>query len=93
MEAQPTLVRADGTIEFDTVTAIDLNIALVVNPWHAEYDDAFGFDDAFENPGTLVLGVLVDARLKGFEHFPDRLLELRLMGVGFADQFENAGNV
>ena len=50
MEAQAALVGPDGAVHLDTVTAIDLHVAVIVEPRHAEHDDAFGFHDAFENP-------------------------------------------
>jgi len=46
MEPQPALVGADGAVHFNAESAIDLNLALIIEPWHAEHHDALGFDDA-----------------------------------------------
>ena len=52
MEAQPALVRADGAVHLDAEAAVDLDVALVVDPRHAEHDDALGLDDAFEQTSS-----------------------------------------
>ena len=48
MEAQSALVGADGAVHLDAESAIDLDVALVVEPRNAEHDDALGLDNAFE---------------------------------------------
>ncbi len=59
VEAQAALVGADGAVELYAVTDVDLHLALVVNPGHAESGDALGFYDTLHNLGFLKLGVLV----------------------------------
>ncbi len=51
MEAQAPLVGADGAVHLDAESAIDLDLALIVEPWYAEHDDPLGLDDALENSG------------------------------------------
>ena len=48
MEAQSALVGADGAVHLDAETAVDLNVALIVEPRHAEHEDALGLDNSFE---------------------------------------------
>ena len=73
MEAQATLVGANGTVELDTVAQVHLHLALVVHPGHAERDDALRLDDALYNLGLLKLGVLVVDILDGLQHLSDCL--------------------
>jgi hypothetical protein len=49
VEAQAALVGADGAVELDAEAAVDLQLALVVDPRHAEHDHALGLDDALED--------------------------------------------
>ena len=67
--------------ELDAVTAVDLDLAGVVDPRHAEHDHALGLDETLEKSGLLVLGVRIDTRLKGTENLGRRLEELRLLRV------------
>jgi hypothetical protein len=53
----------------------------VVDPGHAEHDHALGLDDAVENLGLAILGVLVEHRHQGLDHLMHRLVELLLLGV------------
>ena len=79
VEAQTALVGADRGVELHTVAAVDLNLALVVNPGHAELDGALRLDDALQYTGLLVLRVLLDNRLQGLEDLANGLQELRLI--------------
>lgn len=58
METETTLVGAKGRVELNTVTAVDLNLTLVVLPNDTELDDALG--DGSDLEGGLVLGVLLE---------------------------------
>ena len=69
MEAQPALVRADGAVHLDAESAVDLNVALIVKPRHAEHDDALGLDDSFEQTRGLIFGMLGEDQPERVEHF------------------------
>lgn len=58
VEAQSTLVWAEGTVELDTVGAVDLGLELVVFPDNAELDDTLWDGDDLQ--GGLVFGVLLE---------------------------------
>lgn len=58
VEAQATLVWAEGTVELDTVGAVDLGLELVVFPDDAELDDTLWDGDDLQ--GGLVFGVLLE---------------------------------
>ena len=81
VQAQAALVGADGAVELHAETAVHLNLAVIVDPRHAEHDDALGLDDALEQRGLLVLGMGLDDRLEGLKHLGDGLDELGLLGV------------
>jgi hypothetical protein len=57
MESQSSLVRAQGRVKLHTVSAVDLDLVLVIFPDDTELDDAFGNGDDLE--GGLVLGLLL----------------------------------
>ena len=57
MEAQSALVGADGAVHLDAETTVDLNVALIVEPGHAEHDDALGLDNSFEQTRGLIFGM------------------------------------
>ena len=69
MEAQSALVGADGAVHLDAESTVNLNVALVIEPRHAEHKDALGLDDTFEQTRRLVLGVLGEDQPERVEHF------------------------
>ena len=81
METQAAFVGTDGRVELHTVTAVDLNLALVIDPGHTEHDDALGLDKALDQAGLLVLGVGSHNGLQALEDFLNSLQEFFLFGV------------
>ena len=57
---------------------VDLDLALVVDPRHAEHDDALGLDDPLEDLGFAVLGMALEHGLERLGDFLDGLMELGL---------------
>ena len=78
MEAQAALVRADGAVELHAVAEVHLHLALVIDPWHAEGDDALGLHKALDELGLLELGVLVINVFDTHEHLAHGLQVLFL---------------
>ena len=78
MEAQAALVRADGAVELHAVAEVHLHLALVIDPGHAERDDALGFYEALDELGLLELGVLVIDLFNAHEHLAHGLQVLFL---------------
>ena len=58
VETETTLVGTEGGVELNTVTAVDLEVALVVLPDNTELDDTLG--DGSDVEGGAVLGVLLE---------------------------------
>ena len=81
VQAQAALVGPEAAVELHAVAAVHLHVALVVDPRHAEHDDALRLDDALEQPRLLVGWVGLDDRLQGLQHLGDGLDELRLLGI------------
>ena len=81
VEAQSALVGADGAVHLDAVAAVDFDFALVVEPRHAEDDDALGLGDSFENLHPLQYGTCHDVRGERFGHLADGLVKLRLARI------------
>lgn len=80
VQTQAALVGAQGRVELDPVAAVDLDVALVILPLHAELDDALG--DGGDLEGGAVLWVLLEqsAVLQGRGELVVGLLELGLGG-------------
>ena len=96
VQAQTTLVGPDGRVELDAVAAVDLDLALVIDPGHAEDDDALRLDEALEKGVLLVLGVRFKRGLQGGQDLGGRLEELGLVGVAtleLLDDFLGIGHV
>ena len=64
-------------VHLDAEAAVDLDLALVVHPGHAEHDDALRLDHALQDLGRPVLGMAIDDDGDGVDHFADGLVELR----------------
>ena len=77
MKAQAALIRPDGAVHLDAVTAVDPHGAEIVEPRHAEQDDPFGFHDAFEQVCRLVFRMLAQNETQRIQHFLYRLMKLR----------------
>ena len=81
VEAQAALVRADGGAVLHAETAVDLTLALVVDPGDAEHDHALGLHEALEQTGGLIGGIVVDSRGDRGQDLVGGLDELGLIGV------------
>ncbi len=79
MKAQPSLVGSDGAVHFDSKTAIDADLVLVVDPRHPEDDHALRFHQAFQDIVLQILGMAPDRRLDGLEDLLNGLDKDRLV--------------
>jgi hypothetical protein len=83
MEAQAALVRADGAVHLDTEAAIDLDLALIVDPRHPENQRALRLADTLENPRSQVMRIGFEKRPQTAQDFFDSLVEFGLIRVAF----------
>ena len=83
METQAALVRANGTAHLDTITAVDLDLALIVDPRHAEQDRALRLDHTLKNTGLQVVRIGLQEGPEAAQYLFHRLMEFRLGWVTF----------
>ncbi|MPM53074.1 hypothetical protein SDC9_99838 [bioreactor metagenome] len=88
VEAQAALEWTDGHAVLDAEAAVDLNVAMVVGPGHAEHHHAFRLDEALEQALLGVARVLFDEGPQALHHFRDGLQELWLTGIALGDLLE-----
>ena len=81
MEAQAALVGADRAVHLDAEAAVDLDVAAVVLPRHAEHHDALGLDDALEDARAAQIGTARQHEIDALEDLLDGLMELGFGGV------------
>ena len=84
MEPETALIRTDGGIELNSVSAVDLNLAVVVDPRNTELDESLGFDDTVDHTRLDNVGTPLDNRLERFKNLSDSLKKFGLIGVALA---------
>ena len=96
METDASFVRADGIVELHAVADIVLNFAFVVDPCHAECDNAVGFDHAFDYLVTFEFRMLVIHvlnREKNFLHSLKVFFFARMLGFQVGHDMVNIHNL
>lgn len=73
METDAAFVRTYRLVELYAVAEVGLHLAFVVDPCHAEGDDAVGLYHAFDDACFLKFGMLVVDILHAHQHFFDCL--------------------
>ena len=81
IETQAALIRTKGRVVLHAVAAVDVVLAVVIHPGHAELDGALGLDHPLQQAGLLIFGMRVDHRAEGRENLFNGLQKLRLIGV------------
>ncbi|MNQ98096.1 hypothetical protein D3C85_1137700 [compost metagenome] len=83
VEAQAALVRADGAVHLDAEAAIDLHLALIVDPGNTEGHCPLRLAHTLENARLQVMRVGLEERPEAAQDLFDRLVEFRLVRVAF----------
>ncbi|MNF78093.1 hypothetical protein D3C84_602610 [compost metagenome] len=83
METQAALVRADGAVHLDAESAIDLDLALIVDPRYAKHHRPLRLADALQDAGGQVMRIGFKKRPQGTQDFFDSLVEFGLVRVAF----------
>ena len=91
VETETALVGPDRRVELDAVSAIDVELALVVLPRDAEDDHALRLDQTLENGVLLVLGIDVQDGADGRQNLFDRLEKFRFIRILGFDIFQDPG--
>jgi len=81
VKADAALVGADGRTHLDAVAPIDLDLAGIVHPGHAEHDGPFRLDDALQQAQAAVAGIFLEEGPQGFQDLLHGLEKLRLLRV------------
>ena len=82
MQAQAALIRADGAGKLHAERVVDLHLALVIHPRHAEKDLALRHGQAFKKRFlAILLFVALNHRAQGIKHLANGLMKLRLAGI------------
>ena len=89
MKTKASLVRSDRGVELDAETAVDLDVALVIDPRDAEDDLSLRLDNAVEDTGFDEVRAGVGNRIEGREDLGDCLDELRLGAVSLFNRFKD----
>ena len=89
VEAQPALVRAECAVELHPEAAVDLHVAIVVLPGHAEDDLPLRLADALDDLVLGILGVLFEHRSESLQHLVDGLVEFVFARIAADDLLEN----
>src|SRR5436309_9290257 len=92
MKSQSAFVRPDRAVHLHPEAAIDVDLALVVLPRHAEHDHAFRFNDAFEDFRFAIARVPIEHERERLDYFLHRLVKLgfaRVFGLHLGHQIRN----
>ncbi len=89
MEAQSALVGPQCAVDLDPEAAVDLHLAAVVLPRHAENDLALRFADALDDLVLAEFRILHQHRAERFQHLADRLMEFHFAGIAPDHFLEN----
>ena len=81
MEAESSLVGTDRAIELNAEAAVDLNLAVVVYPRNAEFDNALRLNHHIDDAALNIDGALLHNGFERFENLANGLVELALAGV------------
>ena len=81
VETDTTFIRTDSAIHLNAETAVDLHLALIVHPRHAEHDHALGFYDALHHFLLTQIRVCHDHRSYTLYYFANSLVKLLLARV------------
>jgi len=81
MEPQPALVGAKRGIVLHAKAAIDMDLALVIGPWHAKDYLALGLAQPVNQPMFEIAGMFGDHASQAFHHFAERLMKFGFAGV------------
>ncbi len=87
VEAQPTLVGAEHAVVLHTETAVDVHLAAVVDPRHAEDDLPLGLAETLDEPEIEVGRVTFQHYVQRLEHLGRSLMELGFARVAGLDLF------
>jgi hypothetical protein len=81
VEADAALVGPERRVELHAEAAVDLHLAVVVDPRHAEDDLPLRLADALDERVFRIVRMFRHDPPETFQHLPHRLVEFRLSGI------------
>jgi hypothetical protein len=81
VEPQTSFIRAEGAVEFNPESSVDLIDSSVILPRNSENNLPFRLDYSFENFGLDVFGMPVHNRAETIQDLFYSLQKLRLAGI------------
>ena len=77
-KSDTALIWTDSRVKLYTVATVDMDLAIVIDPWDTEHDLSLRLYDSFNDTCCFIFWVGLDNRLKGSENFLCCLDELGL---------------
>ena len=82
METQAALIRANGTVELHTVSAVQLYLAVVIHPGNTENNGTVcGGQPLQQRLPAVLCFIAFDHGAQRFQNFLHGLLKFRLIGI------------
>src|SRR5262249_51017008 len=81
MKSEPAFVGADRAVHLDAEATIDVDLAYVVLPRHAEHDHPLGLDHTLDDFRFAVTRISIQDQRERLDHFLHRLVKLGLARV------------
>ena len=81
METDAALVGAEGAVHLYAEAAVDLQLACIVQPWHAEHDHALGLHHAVEHLVVDEIRMLHHVGCDALNDLAYGLMEFFLIGI------------
>ena len=92
-EAETSLVGSDCAVELYTEAAVDLNLAVTIDPGNTELNNALRLYETLKKACFLILGVLFDNGFEGLKDFFNGLKKLGFVSVTLLNLCKNFLNV
>lgn len=89
MEAQASLIGAEGRVDLSAKAAIDLDLPFVVDPGNAEDDLSFRLANPFDQSVFDIVQMLGDHGTETFQNLIDGLMKFRLACISSQDILKN----
>ncbi len=75
MKPQAALVGTDDAAHLNAIPAVDMNLAFVIHPGHAELNHPLRLHQSFQNSGLPIIRIPFQNGLNRFKDFFNRLME------------------
>src|SRR5437588_7959321 len=81
VKSHSALVGADCAVHLDPEPAIDMELALIIAPWHPEHDHSLRLNNSLQDLGRSILRMAIENKRERLHHFLDSLMEFRFSWI------------